>query len=325
MSSLLFIALPVGLALAVGAAVALGLVVAHHPAPAPSQAAAAARRHGTRVAVAAWLVPGALVLLVGPVMVYLNPRLGSGVLTGLAPALLGLTYLAVHAVGERTWPRPAGPVRRAALVHRRVSDVAPGWIRWTVHGLAVATVAVLIACGATGATDGRSLERTWFDGETFTGATASPYPGWRYALPLLVAVALVALAAEGVLRLVAGRPAIVDADPAYDAASRRLSAHRALRGAALVIAVTLAGVLFLAGIALQGVELRPLGITAALLGVAVALGALAVTAIPAPAAVAAPPTPGVPAAGPPHAGPPYAGPSRVDPPADAPTTGSAPA
>lgn len=289
MSSLLFIALPVGLALAVGAAVALGLVVAHHPAPAPSQAAAAARRHGTRVAVAAWLVPGALVLLVGPVMVYLNPRLGSGVLTGLAPALLGLTYLAVHAVGERTWPRPAGPVRRAALVHRRVSDVAPGWIRWTVHGLAVATVAVLIACGATGATDGRSLERTWFDGETFTGATASPYPGWRYALPLLVAVALVALAAEGVLRLVAGRPAIVDADPAYDAASRRLSAQRALRGAILVIGCTLGAVLFVAGVALQGVELRALGAGSTVLGLLVGLASLVLAVVPAqPAPVTGP-------------------------------------
>ncbi|GEN80871.1 hypothetical protein [Actinotalea fermentans] len=278
--------------------VALGLAAAlsRQPVPPPSEAAEAARRHGVLVSIAAWALPS----IVGPLLLlqlsdlYLRwggtggPATWNALLVGLYPALFGLGYLGVHAIGERTWPRPAGPVRRAALVHRRVSDVAPRWLRRTVNGLAVATVVVLVVCGATGADDGRSITTSAFSGDAFTTRSASPYPGWHFALPLLVAVVLVALAAEGVLRLVARRPAIVDADPTYDAASRRLSAHRALRGAVLVIGCSLAGVLVVAGTALQGVELRPLGLAAAVLGVVVGLGSIVVAAIPGRAAVAAP-------------------------------------
>lgn len=288
--------------------VALGLaaVLTRRPVPAPSEAAEAARRHGALVSLTAWLLPslvGTFLLLPLAALVVRwggidGPATWHALLAGLYPGLFGLGYLGVHAIGERTWPRPAGPVRRAALAHRRVSDVAPHWLRRTVHGLAVATAAVLVVCGATGAEDGRSVSTSGLSDGMFTTRASSPYPGWDFAVPLLVAVVLVALAAEGVLRLVARRPAIVDADPTYDAASRRLSAHRALRGAALVIGCSLAGVLVVAGVALQGVELRPLGITAAVLGVVVGFGSLVITAIPAAPAVATPPTP-VPAAGPP--------------------------
>ena len=293
----------VGALLLVVVALSLAAVLTRRPVPAPSEAAEAARRHGVLVSLTAWLLPSlvgtflllpisALVLRWGGID---GPATSNALLAGLYPGLFGLGYLGVHAVGERTWPRPAGPVRRAALAHRQVSDVAPSWLRRTVHGLAGAAVAVLVVCGATGAEDGRSIETSGFSGDPFATRSASPYPGWDFAVPLLIAVVLVGLAVEGVLRLVARQPAIVDADPSYDAASRRLSAHRALRGAALVIGCSLAGVLVVAGTALQGVELRPLGAVAATLGVLVGLGALAVTAIPAPPAVVAPPvSPGPP-------------------------------
>lgn len=283
--------------------VALGLatVLTRRPVPAPSEAAEAARRHGVLVSLTAWLLPslvGTFLLLPLSALVFRwggidGPANWNALLVGLYPGLFGLGYLGVHAIGERTWPRPAGPVRRAALAHRRVSDVAPAWLRRTVHALTVAAVTVLVACGTTGAEDGRSIGHTMegpgFAWEAFTARRASPYPGWDFAVPLLVAVVLIAVAAEGVLRLVARRPAIVDADPTYDAASRRLSAHRALRGAALVIGCSLAGVLVVAGTALQGIELRSIGVAAATLGVVVGLGSVVVAAIPAPAAVAGPP------------------------------------
>ena len=276
--------------LLLAATVGLVLLLTRRPVPAPSEAAEAARRHGVLVTCAAWVLPPTvglgLLLPLATIVLRLGgidaPATWNAVLAGLYPALFGLGYLAVHAVGERTWPRPAGPVRRAALVHRRVADVAPTWVRRTLHALTAAAVAVLVACGATGAPDGRSITVERYVGDAFTTRSASPYPGWDFAVPLLVAVVLVALAAEGVLRLVARRPAIVDADPAYDAASRRLSSQRALRGAVLVVGCSLAGVLVVAGIALQGVELRALGVAAAVLGVVVGIGSLVVAGIPAP-------------------------------------------
>lgn len=277
-----------GVLLLATAAFGLGAVLVRQPVPAPSQAAEAARRHGVLVSIAAWLLPltvGPFLLLPLATLVLRTggidaPAAWNAVLVGLYPAGFGLGYLAVHAVGERTWPRPAGPVRRAALVHRRVADVAPLWLRRTVHALAATAVAVLLVLGATGADDGRSITVEGHLGQEFSTRTASPYPGWDFAVPLLVAVVLVALAAEGVLRLVARRPAIVDADPAYDAASRMLSSHRVLRGAVLVLGCSIAGVLVVAGTALQGVELRTLGATSAIVGVLVGVGSLVVTAIP---------------------------------------------
>lgn len=287
----------VGALLLVTVALGLGAVLLRRPVPAPSEAAEAARRHGVLVSIAGWLLPLAvapfLLMTVAGLVVRWGgldgPATMNAALAGLYPALFGLGYLGVHAVGERTWPRPEGPVRRAALVHRRVADVAPTWLRRTVHGLTAAAVVVLLACGATGADDGRSITVSEHVGAALSTSSASPYPGWDFGVPLLFAVVLVALAAEGVLRLVARRPAIVDADPTYDAASRRLSAHRALRGAVLVLGCSLAGVLVVAGTALQGVELRTLGVASAALGVAVGLAALVVTAIPAQPAVAARP------------------------------------
>lgn len=274
--------------LLVGALVVLAMALAARPAPAPSAAAERARRHGTVVNVVAWVLPltvGTAVL--GPLAV-IAVRTGgvdgatwNALLAGLYPAIVGLEFLGVHAVGERTWPRPAGAVRRAALVHRRAGDVAPRWIRRLVLGWALAAVVALVAFGLTAAADGRSVHHG--------SSTASPYPGWDFGVPLLVAVVLVALAAEAVLRLVARRPAIVGTDPAYDAESRRLSAHRALRGAQLVLGATLAGVLAFAGISLQNVGLRPLGGTITVTSLLVALAALVVTLVPARTPAAVPP------------------------------------
>lgn len=280
--------------LVVAAVVALAVALANRPTPAPSYAAEAARKHAIAVNAVAWLLP----FLIGPVLltpvavvalrVGLDGAAWNAALVGLYPAAIGLGFLAVHAVGERTWPRPTGTVRRAALVPRSVRDVVPTWLHrltWTWGG---ALVLVLLVTGLT-ADEGHLLRRA---GDTVSQA-ASPYPGWRYGLPLLVAAALVVAATEGVLRLVARRPAVVDADPTYDAASRRLSSHRVLRGTQLVLALCLAGVLVVSGSALIGVDLDALGVAATVAGAGVALAGVVVAVIPAPAPVSgqAPPAP----------------------------------
>jgi len=199
------------------------------------------------VSAVAWL--GLVVaLLTGPSLAGTVRGLTQGVLLGLVPAVAGVLFVGVHAIGELTWPRPTGAVRRAVLERRSPADIAPRSLRRLLWGWS-ALVAVIAAVGAAVATDGRQISRAVEDG----AVTSSPFPGWFYGLPLLLACLVVLAAAEAVLRVVASRPAVVDAQPRWDAALRRLSAHRALRGAQLVVGLTAAGLLLTAGMTLRNV------------------------------------------------------------------------
>lgn len=294
-------------ALIVAATVVVALRSLRGPAGSLGRTALVARRHAVVVHVVAWLVA----LLAYPLLAFdvvpgvhdLARRygtavggqagVGDGVVLGLAPAGVGLAFLLVHVVGELTWPRPTGRVRRATLRPRRVADVAPRGmhrVAWTWYGLLVAT---LVTCGLTAAPDGRTvaLERTdW-------GVTSGPFPGWFHGVPLLVAASLVVLGQAAVLRLVARRPAVADAAEEWDRGLRRLSAHRVLRGTQLVLGLTAGAVLVVAGMALQSLG-APSGIgprataspghvvggTALLVvGVAVVVVACALTLRPGPA------------------------------------------
>lgn len=285
--------LVVGL-LGLGALVAplllVGLLVAlavRRPPSAPDPADTA-RRHGILVNLLAWLA----VVIVAPVtigvaaLMALRTTGGSsgyaGVVAGCWLAGHTLVFLAVHAVGERTWPRPSGLVRRAALAPRPVA--LPRRMLAVTVAWAGTLLVVLTATGLT-AVDGQRLVGT-------SGAAASPYPGWHYGLPLVLALLLTSAATWGTLGLIARRPAVVDADPELDATSRRLSAHRVLRGVQLALALTLAAVLWFTGQALVTIGLAGAGIVATAAAVLAALGGLAVAAVPGPSLVrqvAAPP------------------------------------
>lgn len=228
-----------------------------------SRAAVAARRHAATVHVVAWVaalaslpllavgsVPGAYALA----RAYARAAgesgfLAGGVLVGLAPAGVGLTFLLVHAVGELTWPRPRGTVRRATLRPRRVRDVAPPVLRRVAWGWAAVLAVTLAVCGAVAEPDGRSVGRMFPGGASVHG----PFPGWFYGVPLLLAALLVLAGQEGVLRLVTRRAAVADAAEEWDLGLRRLSAHRVLRGTQLVLGVTTGAVLVVAGMAVRGV------------------------------------------------------------------------
>nr|WP_297428808.1 hypothetical protein [uncultured Actinotalea sp.] len=279
-----------------GAAVDTGAGVRATAAGSSHAAAEASRRHGAVVAGVAWglaaVLPQGVALLVGPLLVLLPGLLHGGpgsappygaLLVGLAPAVPGLTYLTVHAVGERTWPRPQGPVRRASLAPRPTARLAPRRLLVVTAGWSAALAVALLVCAVV-AQDGQRLVTT-------VGAsirTAGPFPGAFYGLPLAAGVALVLLATAAVLRRIARRPPVLEDDPAYDDAARRLSAHRVLRGTQLVVGWSLAGVVVVAGVALHDVGLA--GAAAGLLGLgsAVALAALAVAVTPGRSPVPAP-------------------------------------
>lgn len=281
-------------ALVAGGVVALAITASRRPAPAPSQAAEAARRHANAVNLVAWLaasitaVPAGAVLLQATSVPYDSrypEAAGAAPSTlpiALCPAAVGLAFLAVHAVGERSWPRPTGAVRHAALVPRE--DPAPRWLRRVTWAWAAALVAVLITTGLT-ATDGRTFSRP--DPAESGELLIIPYPGWSYAVPLIVVTVLIVAATEGVLWLVARRPAVIDADPAYDAASRRLSAHRVLRGVQLLLAGSLAGVLAVTGVGVLMVDAysSDIGTATSCLGGLVGMVGVALAIVPARPAV----------------------------------------
>ncbi len=215
------------------------------PGPLPATAAAA-RRHAVVTTVLA-LTVGAIALVVGLRIAALASGLRAGLVTGLVPVLGGLGFLAVHAIGEATWPRPAGELRRASLERRTVRDVSPRLMLRAVVVWTASLAVTLLAFGLVAADTGRAVTVTFAE----STSTAGPFPGWFYGLPLFAAAAVVLAGTWGVLRQIATRPAVADAAPRWDLALRRLSAHRVLRGTQAVLGLTLVGVLWFAGTALR--------------------------------------------------------------------------
>jgi hypothetical protein len=236
----------------------------------------AARRHAGTVAGGAAAL-AVLVGIVGSQAVASVDGLAEGVLVGLSPALVALAFLAAHAVGERTWPSQRTVVRSATLSRRTVDDVAPHPLRRLTWGLGALVVLLAVVGGLTAGDDGRSVTRV----AEATTSTASPYPGAFYGVWIALGALVVLAASEGVLRLVARRPAVPHVGARWDVALRRLSAHRVLRGVQLALGLTAAGMLGTGASAAARVGYPG---AVVLVGVAavLALGAIAVVVQPAP-------------------------------------------
>jgi hypothetical protein len=245
----------------------------------PSEAWIAAEQHARRTSATAWaiLLTAALVVAIA-VGSYLH-GLVAGLVLAATPALAGLAFLGVHLVGEHTWPRPDGAVRRAPLARRRVRDITPRGLGWLTGTWFVVLVVLLALCAAAAGTGGRSLSYAQADGSV---STASPFPGWYYGRVIVPLVLLLALGCLGTLVLVARRAAVADTAPQDDLVLRRTSARRVLAGAQLVVAWSLVGCLFFAANAVRGVQPRwadafgpgtavPVAACATLIAVAVAV------------------------------------------------------
>ncbi len=107
---------------------------------------------------------------------------------------------------------------RTALLHDRTarSVMGRGWPLWaSLTG--VVTLLALVGAGLAGDPSGRSVTHTWPDGSS----TAGPFPGWTFAGPQAVALALCLALAALVLRAASRRSAVVTADLDTDPALRR--------------------------------------------------------------------------------------------------------
>lgn len=244
--------LALGLVVALVVAVVLRPVRTDRPVS-PSVAWSAAVRHASLVSLTAWsvLVVVALAGASGTPSMLVSLAGGRALLTGVAlalsPSVAGLAFVLVHAVGELTWPRPVGTIRRAVLARRPLRDVVPAGPLAALAGWVLALVVLLAVCAAV-APDGRSVR---VQVRSDVSSQSGPFPGAFYGVPIGVALVVLLAATAGVLRLVARRPPVSDTDPADDTALRRTSAARVLGGTQLVCALTLAGCLLTASMALR--------------------------------------------------------------------------
>lgn len=251
--------------------VAAGLLVVRRAATDPE--AEPSRRRG-----AAYTLVAAGLAVVTVVVLLLSPGLPLGLGQALAPLVAGGAMVVVTLVHEATWPEVTGPVRSASLRRRTLLGSAPRWLLVLggagVVGLwAMDVVGILVA-----APDGRSLAAT------VGGSTRShgPFPGAFYAVPTLV-TSLVVLVLVGLsLRVLADRRGLSGDE--QDHASRRLSAHRILRGAVFGHLATLAGHAVFAGASFAGVyrqtSIEDAGWTLAFSGLALGLAAVCALVIP---------------------------------------------
>jgi len=280
--------LPLLLLLVVALAVAGGVAVVRRIPRSRQTAVVTARRHAagtSAAALAAAALAGLFMAITGWDALPGLGQHGRGVL--LAPVAAGIAHTAVLLLGELTWPRPQGEVRRARLVRRGPLDAGPRWlVRLTALTLG-SLVVLLTVCLLTSDHTGRRVSVHW----AFGSAASGPYPGYYYAVPVLVGLAaLVGLTALA-LRAVADRPAVATEDERAEAALRRASAHRVLRGATAAGLVLLAGLLLAVGASLRSLPhvigapatavLTALGPVAVVLGIGIGLLAVVVACIPA--------------------------------------------
>lgn len=285
MSLALVLLVPFALLAVVALVVLLALAATARPDAEIGAGAAAARRHAVRGGVLAVVVAAAVVLTLGAVA----GRVLEGVAEGQVLAVLLLVGATAHtlvlALTELTWPRPRGHRRSGLLVRRRLADVLPRAALVLTAVLAALVVAVALVGAVVADGSGRALTRASADG-TATWS-AGPFPGAPYAVPVLLALLVLLALAAATARLVLARPAVSGADAATDAALRRASAHRVLRGTAAGCALTLGGLLAVSSSAVRGVADGSAGLVAlaVLLAVAAALAVLTgvlLPAVPAP-------------------------------------------
>ncbi len=175
----------------------------------------------------------------------------------LAPSVFGLVVVVAVAVGETLVrpKRPAGP-RSASLRTRRIGDYLPRWTSWSVLGTSVALAATLTLTTLTASWDDwargmRVISCTAVE----ASASAGPYPGSFYSLPLasvLVAVLVVAgVAAHQVVR----RPRGLGDTEADDDVLRERSLTVIVAATGVAIGISHVGVATTAGTALVGLDL----------------------------------------------------------------------
>ena len=288
--------LPLLVVLALVGTVALGAFMTRPPVPSLETAVAAARRHARRTS---WVAVGlGVAAALGTAATSSTLAGGLGVTILRTPVVYAVVHVLVLAIGELTWPRPVGEVRRARLVHRGLLDAAPRRLLQLSLGAAALAAVTVTTGGLLAGPDGRTLTYTVGDGGAGTRSwSSSPFPGWFYGRPAAVGLLLVLAVAIATLWIVATRPAVATRDDRVESALRRASAHRVLRAATGALLFDTGGLVFITGTSMPDAAPGPfqaLGVVLVVVGVALVLAGAVVACLRAPDVPA--PAPAVPVA-----------------------------
>ena len=211
-----------------------------------------------------WRVVGLLVGAVAALgLLVLGERFDAlGRLTMLAPTVLGVGVLVGTTVGELTARPPVGIRREVAVERRTVRGLVPRG-RVALLGVSGALLLGLLALAtAWGSPDDMGRAGRWFSqtcevvlpdlGPTTMGSSRGPWPGSFYAVPLVVALGVVAVLLALALRAVVNRPRPELESRGLDTLLRRWSAVNVVTAATVTVLGTLGAVAFLVANALGG-------------------------------------------------------------------------
>lgn len=235
-------------------AVGTTAVVARRPFQAHAATVADAVRHSRRISAAALLIGGVAAVAAGyaaelPAITGESVNARNGVAAISIPLAFGLAHTGALLVGELTWPKPAGDLRRARLERRGLLDSVPRWLLRLAQGALVTGLVVVVAGALVARPDGRTVTVTT-GGGAVQGA-AAPFAGTDYGLPTAAGLVFLAALTGYALWVVSGRAALGTADDEAERVLRRASAHRVLRGATTAASVTVGGLLAVSSMSLR--------------------------------------------------------------------------
>lgn len=151
-----------------------------------------------------------------------------------------LAVLAVHAIGQMTWPAPKAAKRVAVLEFRRVRDYVEPALGWTVLGIfALTAIAVGVLFFAPGF-DAPAPPATDGGGNISLNGRV---PGYVLATTLGTALLVLSIGTWAVMRLVASRRSLEHLDHEQNTTLRVIGMNRLLR----VSATVASGLVFAAG------------------------------------------------------------------------------
>lgn len=182
-----------------------------------------------------------------------------GLPLAVAPSVAGAAGLLLYTVTPPAVGSVSeGDVRVASLARRRVWSFASRRALTGLAALLVATCVLLIVTGITSRPDGAGRYRAITFADDAFMSSATPYPGWFYAVPLLVVLACLAVAALLALRRIATTPSfpglgLERQDRAWRVASTRVVVD--LVAASLTL--QLGGVAVFAGNAIHNAAFNP--------------------------------------------------------------------
>jgi hypothetical protein len=242
------------LLLLVGSVAGLTAVLMRQSAQGVETTVAEAQRHASRTSTAAIVVGLVAAVVAGcaatlPLFAGASAAGHPGVAAMTAPLAFGIAHTGVVLIGELTWPRPSGVVRRARLAHRGLLQSVPAWLLRAAGATLVGGVALIAVGAAVADPSGRSV--TVRAGNGLVKASASPFVGSGYGLPALIGLGRLVAVTFVALRVVANRPAVVTDHDEVEAALRRASAQRVLRGATAAGMVLVGGLSLVSGLAVR--------------------------------------------------------------------------